>query len=608
MALVFGSLGCDTSKAQEARATIVLDSAWMTPLAGNGLEVGGPAVPVSLPDAWNKKRQQGLWRYRLQFDLQVTPAQAWALYIPRAGNRLRVALNGRTIAQLGSFGDTAGDFAQRPHFFAVPDGVLHQGANQIDITLEGDLARYAGLSQVRVGPDRELRPVYGLRHNVQLGGSLIVVALCGVFGLLALALFAAVRQASDGFFALACFFCSVRTSYAVVEQVPFDFRLWAWIVDICYAGLVTTIVVFCVRALGMKGRFWNAVALAFLMASLVLVSWHAAEQRTDIRQIWTMLMLLFVLGVSLTLIWQWWRQRSAISAVLALAAAGGVALGAHDHWLVFYTPDGYGGFALARFALVFFILAMGWIIVDRVVARIREERALREAVARELEEKKTELSREFAVNTRLAAERAQAMEREKLIHDLHDGMGLQLNSLLGMVEKGDARPDEVQTEVRNSIEQLRTLVDGSESFDGSLAELLGHIRHRIDGRLRRQGIQLHWTGNTGENTPRVRPAAAVSLQRLVFELCTNVIKHAEASNVTVVVDVEGHPDAQARLRIRFEDDGHSARQGVVESGTGRRSLLRRVQELEGSHEETFESEQGWKHCIAIPLRCLVIEF
>lgn len=434
---------------------------------------------------------------------------------------------------------------------------------------------------------------------------MIVVALCGTFGLLALALFAAVRQASDGFFALACFFCSVRTSYAVVEHVPFDFRIWAWVVDMCYAGLVATIVVFCVRALRMKGRVWNAGALMFLAISLVLVSWHAGAQRSDIRQLWTMLMLMFVLGVSLTIIWQWWRQRTAVSAVLAMAAAGGVALGAHDHWLVFYTPDGYGGFALARFALVFFILAMGWIIVDRVVARIREERALREAIAIELEEKKEDLSREYEANTRLASERAQMVEREKLIQDLHDGMGLQLNSLLGMVEKGDARPEEVQTEVRNSIEQLRTLVDGSESFDGSLAELLGHIRHRIDARLKRQGIQLNWKSSTGSDLARVHPAAAISLQRLVFELCTNVIKHAKASSVTVVVELDDMHDEEMKLRLRFEDDGKSVSNAVVVSGTGRRSVLRRVRELEGVHEESFDVNQGWRHIISIPLRNLV---
>lgn len=606
LVLICIAMGASPVQARETDSVVVLDRAYMVALAAPGADELAPPQQVNLPDAWNKKRQHGLWRYRLQFSLAATPHDAWAMYIPRAGNRFRIAVNGRSIAQLGVFGDMSSDFAQRPHFFSLPDGLLKHGANLIEMTVEGELNRYAGLSQVHLGPDIEIRPSYNRRHNTQLGGSLAVVALCGTFGLLALALFAAVRQASDVFFALACFFCVVRTSYTVVVNVPFEFRLWTWCLDLCYTGLVATIVVFCLRALGVRGRIWNVVPLVFVVASFVLVTWHATAQRSDIRQLWTMLMLLFVLGFSLTVIWQWWRQRTVVSAVLAAAAAGGLALGAHDHWLVFYSQDGYGGFALARFALVFFILAMGWIIVDRVVVKLQQEHALREAIAAELEEKKGDLAREYEVNTRLAAERAQTLEREKLIQDLHDGMGLQLNSLLGLVEKGDAQPDEVQTEVRNSIEQLRALVDGSESFDGSLVELLGHIRYRIEGRLKRQGIQLTWRSSVENDAARVQPAAAVSLQRLIFELCTNVIKHAKATSVTVVVDLDESRADGARLQLCFEDDGQHVPGGVVVHGTGHSSVLRRVRELEGSHEQAPDMGRGWRHIVSIPTRRLIV--
>lgn len=596
------------AQADEVTSSLVLDRAVMTPVfSGRGAGVDVP-VEVRLPDAWNKKQQQGLWNYQLQIDLAAVPRDTWAVYIPRAGNRFRLVINGRSIAQMGTFGDPSSDFAQRPHFVSLPAGLLTAGVNRIDITIEGEKARYAGLSRVHIGPDRELRPVFGLRHNVQLGGSLMVVAVCGVFGLLALALFARVRQASDGFFALACFFCAVRTSYAVVEQVPFDFRVWAWFVDMCYAGFVATIVVFVARALSMKTQRWNGIAWVFLMLSLLLVTWHAAAQRSDIRQVWTMVMLVFVTAVSMYIVWQWWRQRTATSAVLAMAASGGVVLGAHDHWLVFYTQDGYGGFALARFALVFFILAMGWIIVDRVVRNLREERAMRESVARELEARKRDLTIEYELNSRLASERAQMVEREKLIQDLHDGMGLQLNSLLGLVEKGDASPGDVQTEVRNSIEQLRTLVDGSETFDGTLAELMGHFRYRIDTRLRRQGIVLNWSGAVGNAPARVRPSAAISLQRLVFELCTNVIKHASASQVsfTAVVVDDAHEGGSV-LRICFQDNGKAVPMATAVSGTGQRSILRRVTELDGTHEVVSAAGGGLTHRLTFPLRNLLVE-
>lgn len=229
---------------------------------------------------------------------------------------------------------------------------------------------------------------------------------------------------------------------------------------------------------------------------------------------------------------------------------------------------------------------------------------MRESIAHELEEKKQELAQEFQIKSSRATERAQGVEREKLMQDLHDGMGLQLNSLLGLVEKGDAGPGEVQTEVRNSIEQLRNIVDGSEAFDGNLPELLGHIRFRIETRLKRQSIQLVWAGHLGERMQRVRPSAAVSLQRLVFELCTNVIKHARAHNVHFTASLGHLPDVGEILLVLFEDDGPGVGSAVSGAGTGQRSILRRVAELGGTYEQTAIAGAGWKHQLTIPVSFL----
>lgn len=594
-----------TAWADEVAEVIYLQRAEKFAIADANAPMPELGALVSLPDAWNKSRQEGLWAYRLSFELEVYPSEPWALYIPRLGNRFRIELNGHSLAQLGRFGDRSSDYAQRPHYFPLPEGSLRAGDNRLRITLEGERGRYAGLSAVQIGPDSLLRPVYTWRDRAQSGGSLVVIAMCAVFALLGLALYAALRQASDGFFSLSCLFCAVRTSYAVVEHVPFDFRAWNWLVDICYAGLVATIVAFCVRALVMNTRRWDPVVLGFSAVSLVLVSWHTFAQENRVRQLWTMLMLLFVLVVSLTVVWQWWRQRTGISAALALAAVGGLALGAHDHWLVFYTSQGYGGFALARYALVLFILAMGWIIVDRLIARMREERALRLAVAHELEEKKKQLDVEYEIRSRQVAELAHMVEREKLLQDLHDGMGLQLNSLLCMVEKGEAQKDEVQTEVRNSIEQLRVLIDGSETFDGTLAELLGHIRYRIESRLKKQGIRLDWSGVITTSPQRVRAAAAVSLQRLVFELCTNVIKHANASCVRLLVEMVEVSGRPTDLRLHFEDDGKSACEPVQGTGMGQRSIGRRVLELGGTHGTLISENGAWTHQVSIPIDRLI---
>ncbi|MEZ5646098.1 MAG: hypothetical protein R3E94_03675 [Burkholderiaceae bacterium] len=563
---------------------------------------------VTLPDAWNKAGRSGQKVYRLGFMLQVVPEEAWSVYIPRAGNRFLVSLNGRTVYRAGPLGDAHADYAQKPQFFSLPEGLLQAGQNHLDILVEGDLNRYAGLSRVHIGADRLLRRDFQVRNAAQHGGSLAVVAMCGVFGLFALALFVSLRQSGDAFFALACLFCCIRTSYAIVERVPIDYRWWTWLIDVSYAGLVVCIALFCVRALKMAGRHWDVLAGAFMLLSLVLVSWHAGALRNDVRQVWLMTMLAFVTLMSLALLYEWWRQRSSTSAVLALAAMGGLSLGARDHWVVFYSSDGYGGFAMARFALVLFILAMGWIIVDRLISRMRDERRFRDSMGHELESRRKELARHYQQQAAMDAMAARNRERQRLIQDLHDGMGLQLNSLLGMVEKGAVNPIEVKNEVRHSIEQLRTLVDGSEAFDGSLLELLGHIRHRIETRLRRQQMSLDWHSELLAGPAQVDAVAAVNLQYILFELCTNAIKHSGAARVSICCSQIEDPQCGSSLEIDFVDNGHASPEASFDASTGgglgRRSVERRVKELNGYCELHRVQGNGWRYRLVVPLAAM----
>jgi hypothetical protein len=227
---------------------------------------------------------------------------------------------------------------------------------------------------------------------------------------------------------------------------------------------------------------------------------------------------------------------------------------------------------------------------------------MRDAVASELESKKLELSAQYVRQTKHMEERAQVKERERLVQDLHDGMGLQLNSLLGMVEGASTDPLEVQQEVRHSIEHLRTLVDGSEKFDGTLAELLGQIRYRTETRLRRQGIAMQWHTELGawKNCP-VDPLAALNVQHLLYELCTNVVKHSGARSVEVICAVHSPDGSDAQLHFKFADDGSGHGSTPSRAGGGRRSIERRIGELEGHHEEFNPPTGGWVHQMSFAL-------
>jgi signal transduction histidine kinase len=558
----------------------------------------GTAADVNLPDSWNARKRSGTWEYEVAFDSEVAPSESWGLYVPRAGNRLAVHLNGRRIGQLGHFDGDLSDHAQHPHFFFLPADTMKPGRNVLRFVVQGERARYAGLSSMVVGPAAAVRPLYVWREVAQVWGSFAIISVSLVFGLIAGALAFSVRDRSFAIFAAACLFCAVRTSYAVVTDPPMDYRLWAALVDACYAGYLACLCLFCVEVLELHRRWITAATTTLIAATLVLAPLHAAWRLAGARQVLLALMVIYAATLCLTVIIEWYRSRSPASRVLAAAGAASVGMAIHDHILVFYTSDGYASFALARYSLLIFIVAMGWLLVDRYARQAKQESRLRVEVAHELQMKKEELEAQFDRQQQLAAENAQQRERRRILQDLHDGMGLQLNGLLGMLQNGPLQRDNLSREVRTTIEQMRMLMDSTEAFDGDVSILLGHIRYRIEQRLARQGIRLEWEAALAQPQRVLPPQRAIALQRMMFELATNTLKHSGATAVSFCA--RDGAQADAALSIVYADNGQGFIPDGAKAGIGTRSIDRRVSDLDGQLTVNTGQARGVRYELEIP--------
>lgn len=575
-----------------------IDTAERAPLQS---EAPAQTQTVTLPDAWNKQGMAGTWRYRSSFNAPAAlEREPWALYIPRAGNRFEVQLNGRTVGRYGRFVDDASDYAQRPHYLPLPPEWIVDGANQLTLTVQGEQARYAGVSRMLVGPAQAVRPVFVRREILQTWGAFVTVFTALVLGVISGTLARMTGDRTLVLFALACAFCALRTCYALVVTPPFDHRLWEWLLDTCYAGYLACLCGFVTQVAGLRCRAVTAATLALAAATLVLVPLHALGRMAGARQVWLTLMVVYAMGLCLLVIHAWYRRRTPANATLAAAGAASVGLAMYDHLLVFYSPVGFGAFALARYSLLIFMLAMAWILVLRYVDKMRQEAGLRAQLAQDLARKTAELAAQFEARQQLILQTAHHRERQRLMQDLHDSMGFQLSGLLAMVEHGDIQRQALTTEVRTTIEQMRMLVDSADDFDGDLAQVLGHVRYRIQTRLKRCGIDLDWQMHLDEQLPPLEPARALTLQRLIFELCTNVIRHARARRVTVHM-YHGAADDRPLL-LSFCDDGIGYNPALATPGVGTASVRRRVEELGGVLTLKADDRTGTAYVIELPLR------
>lgn len=182
---------------------------------------------------------------------------------------------------------------------------------------------------------------------------------------------------------------------------------------------------------------------------------------------------------------------------------------------------------------------------------------------------------------------AREEERRRLRRDLHDGVA---SALVGtrmmtdvlrrslpsgsavLIDTLAADLDACTTEVRELIDGLRpaALDDGLEKALLGLAE-----------RVTEQGPRVSLTAH-GDLT-ELPAAVEVVAYRVVTEALTNVVKHAKASTVTLVVQRD---ERHVTLRVTDDGTGFSTHEGGPRggSGIGVTSIRSRVEELGGDSE------------------------
>lgn len=553
---------------------------------------------VALPDAWNTSGRSGTWVYRMEFSIASSPSQSWGLYVPRTGNRAIFYLNDLLLGELGRLDGDESDHAQRPHYFFIRAGSLHAGRNELRVVVQGEKARYAGLSTIEIGPVDAVRPSFNVREKLQVWGSFAIILISVVFALIATVLAGKTKDRAFAIFAAACVFCAFRTSYAVVVDPPFDYRLWTAAIDASYVAYLVCLCMFCADVLALHRRWTNGATVLLIACAAVLVPLYGWWRDVSARQLLLSLMILYATSLCVAVIVKWWMTRSIASAYLASAGAVSIALGIYDHVTVFYTADGYSTFAVARYSLLIFVLAMGALLVDRYVRQLEQEAGLRADVERQILERTHEMELHFDRQQAIAAQRVQKQERQHLMEDLHDGMGLQLHGLLGLIQSGSLERNQLAREVRTAIEQMRLLLESAEGFDGDVSLLLGDIRYRIEQRLQRQGIRLDWNSTLAQPQRILAPQHAIALQRLVFELVTNTLKHSGAKVVTLSILDE--PNAGGGLHLSYADDGCGYEVGLARTGVGTRSIQRRVSDLGAEFAITAAQGSGVRIRLSIP--------
>jgi signal transduction histidine kinase len=199
---------------------------------------------------------------------------------------------------------------------------------------------------------------------------------------------------------------------------------------------------------------------------------------------------------------------------------------------------------------------------------------------------------------RIERERSISRERERILRDMHDGIGGQLTSILSMVQRGSATNDEVGEALRRTLDDLRILIDSIGAGDEGLPEMLGRLRARLESVLRRNGLHATWKIDATDALDSFDPGQALHILRIIQEAVANVVQHAQATELEIRVF---EPDLGApTLAIEITDNGVGSSPDATVGGHGIRNMKARAEAL--GAELRFEiGESGRSVLLLIPI-------
>jgi signal transduction histidine kinase len=235
---------------------------------------------------------------------------------------------------------------------------------------------------------------------------------------------------------------------------------------------------------------------------------------------------------------------------------------------------------LLAYLLPVMMLAFGSTLIGRFVRSLDESERLNVELEARVHAKQGELERNFERLREVERAGLLARERERIMQEMHDGLGGRLVSTLAMVELGRGGSADVAASLRGALEDMRLVIDSLDPHVHALPELLGMLRSRLAPLLAQSGLELEWRVGEVPRLDALGPEGHLDILRIVQEAVTNAIKHSGARRVTLATTwVDG---LEPEVCIEVRDDGRGPGNGAAAAGRGLHNMRERANRLGGA--------------------------
>lgn len=521
-------------------------------------------------------------------------AEMQGLYFWRFNLAIAVYFNG---VELASSPQTPGLHTMswnHPLLVAIQPATWQAGVNEVMVRLSR--SPWGGnFAPVVYGDMAALVPLWEARMLRQVEFNEILLAFGLGLTLMSLALWVARRRDTIYlWFGAMCFFWSIITSHLVILQNPIPYAHW---LPLVHAAIDASI--FCMY--GFIGRLIQNVKMPrrehlFLGWTLCAASAHFFIPLEyflfvaySLHLVGIVCLAVIVLRVGkLALL-----EHDTPAVVVSLALAIQIILFAHNYYLMIFssTAAWEGNMFYAHFGIPLLFL----VFIGTLLWRFHGALKIAENVNRELESKvaASRLMIERSFEERRVLELRQTAEQERLniYRELHDDVGSKLLSIVHAEQDS-----QLSAMARSALESLRHAVSRANHPDQLLHVFLADIREETELRLRGSGHRVSWQQTLPEE-PRIVPSRiAFTLNRILKEVVSNIIRHASADHVDIRIDID---DNLSLFSVRDNGRGFD-QQGPM--GNGIRNIQSRAQEIAATAQWQTSFGQGTQFSVGVPSR------
>ena len=562
----------------------------------------------ALPHDWSQTDpglQAGWYRITLRLDQAPDPApdRQWAVYLPTVHMNAAVYLNGELLGHGGRLNDPVARNWNRPLYLLIPGGRLQSGDNRLDVRIKTDMSGNGYLSPVFVGAAATLTPYYEARLFVKMTLKQFITLGMMVAGIFMAVLWLYRRsEPVYGWFALTLLLWAVHNVTLITVNLPLPSGVWDWLRFTSVLWFVIVALVFVKRFLGqrtplLERSLYSVGLLASLTLALAEPPWLyvLGERVTDSAT--------FVIGVLVVgcMVREQLRRHNVEVFLIMMAMFLVAGLGGYDILVVNHVIDPQRGHLLLYGAPIF-MLSFAAILLERFIQALTEAETLNRDLGARVEERSELLVRNYERLHMLEQQRVLVEERERIMRDMHDGIGGQLVSTLALIESGEKDTQAVSTAVRRALDDLRLMIDSLEEVEGDLLAVLGAWRQRVEPYLVSAGLRMDWRVQELPRLADFGPHKALQVMRILQEAVANIIKHAAADAVTVETRLEAGPDGTERVWVAVRDNGRGLCTGGVSQvpGRGLYNMRRRARAI-GAALEIEDIGGGTRVALWLPL-------